>query len=208
MTARPGTDAREPYDRAYFEKWYRNPRHRVKSAAELARQAAFVVHTAEWVLGRRIRTVLDVGCGEGNWRPVLRRLRPRVHYTGIDPSDYAVKRWGRRRGIRAGNLGSLDECVGDRAFDLVLCVGMLNYVAPAELRRGLAALQAHADGLVYLEIFTGDDDGVTGDVGREPMRPAAWYRRMIRRAGLVSLGLHCYVPDWLAANTAVLERAT
>src|SRR3546814_486714 len=91
MTARPETDARESYDRAYFEKWYRNPRHRVKSPVELSRQAAFVVHTAEWVLGRRIRTVLDVGCGEGNWRPVLRRLRPRVHYTGIDPSDYEVK---------------------------------------------------------------------------------------------------------------------
>lgn len=206
MTARPGS-AQGPYDRAYFEKWYRNPRHRVKSPVELARQVAFVVHAAEWVLGRRIRTVLDVGCGEGNWMPVLRRLRPRLHYTGVDPSTYAVRRWGRRRGIRAGNLGSLDECVGDGSYDLVLCVGMLNYVAPAELRRGLASLHARAGGLAYLEIFTSDDDDVIGDVGREPMRPASWYRRTIRRAGFVPLGLHCYVPQWLTDNTAVLERA-
>ena len=64
------------YDRAYFDKWYRNPRYRVKTPAELARQAALVVHAAEWVLQRKLRTVLDVGCGEGNWYPVLRKLRP------------------------------------------------------------------------------------------------------------------------------------
>ncbi|MBC8089553.1 MAG: hypothetical protein H7Z40_19995, partial [Phycisphaerae bacterium] len=51
------------YGKSYFDKWYRNPRHRVKSPSELARQVAFVLHTAEWVLARPVRTVLDVGCG-------------------------------------------------------------------------------------------------------------------------------------------------
>ena len=53
------------YDQRYFDKWYRHPRFRVKSSAELARQAAFVMRAAEFVLGRPIRTVLDVGCGDG-----------------------------------------------------------------------------------------------------------------------------------------------
>ena len=64
------------YDRAYFDKWYRSPRHRVKSPGELRRQAAFVLAAAEYILGRPVRTVLDVGSGEGQWNPALRRLRP------------------------------------------------------------------------------------------------------------------------------------
>ena len=49
------------YDQSYFDKWYRHPQHRVKSAVELRRQVEFVVRMAEWVLGRPIRSVLDVG---------------------------------------------------------------------------------------------------------------------------------------------------
>lgn len=52
----------DKYDRDYFDKWYRNPRFRVKTTRELARQVAFVVAAAEHLLGRTIRTVLDVGC--------------------------------------------------------------------------------------------------------------------------------------------------
>ena len=84
----------DKYDRDYFDKWYRSPTHRVRSAAELARLVAFVLSTADYVLGRRVRTVLDVGAGEGNWLPVLRRLRPNVAYQGVDPSAYAVRRFG------------------------------------------------------------------------------------------------------------------
>ena len=53
------------YDQAYFDKWYRHPAHRVKSPAELRRQVEFVVRQAEWVLGRPIRSVLDVGFVQG-----------------------------------------------------------------------------------------------------------------------------------------------
>ena len=38
------------YDQAYFDKWYRHPQHRVKTPRELARQVAFVLAAAEWVL--------------------------------------------------------------------------------------------------------------------------------------------------------------
>ena len=34
------------YDRAYFDRWYRNPRHRVKSEAELRRKVAMIVALA------------------------------------------------------------------------------------------------------------------------------------------------------------------
>jgi SAM-dependent methyltransferase len=96
VTAPVDTGRGERYDAAYFDKWDRHPVHRVKSAAELARQVAFVLHTAEWVLGRRVRTVLDVGCGEGHWYPALRALRPRIAYAGVNPAD-----WKNRQGMLA-----------------------------------------------------------------------------------------------------------
>ena len=69
------------YDRAYFDKWYRDPRHSVASLGELKRKIAMVVAQAEYYLGRPIRNVLDVGCGEATWRAPLRAL-PSAHRCG------------------------------------------------------------------------------------------------------------------------------
>ena len=44
------------YDRDYFNKWYRDPRHAVGSPAELRRKVAMVVAQAEYYLARPIRT--------------------------------------------------------------------------------------------------------------------------------------------------------
>ena len=50
-----------------------------------------------------------------------------------------------------------------KEYDLILCVGMLNYLEPAHLEPGLAHLYELAHGLVYLELFTSSDRGVFGD---------------------------------------------
>jgi SAM-dependent methyltransferase len=194
------------YDRAYFDKWYRHPRFRVKSPLDMQRQLQFVVATTEYVLDRPVRRVLDVGCGEGNWRAVLKRIRPKVRYYGVDGSAYAVQRFGTRRNIRLGTLGSLGSLGLPAAFDLILCLGVLNYVAAKELRRGLRQMILRLHGLAYLEIFTRDDDA-TGDFTQEYARSPRWYRREFREAGLVSLGMHCYLPRRLAGHTAALERS-
>ncbi|HSX60962.1 MAG TPA: methyltransferase, partial [Tahibacter sp.] len=46
------------YDRAYFDKWYRDDQHRVISREVLARKVAMAVAMAEYYLGRPIRNVL------------------------------------------------------------------------------------------------------------------------------------------------------
>ena len=194
------------YDQRYFDKWYRNPRYRVKSPQELARQVALVVSAAEYVLSRTLRTVLDVGCGEANWLAPLRRLRPRVQYTGVDSSEYVVSRFGTSRNIRLGTIDSLDRMRLRKEYDLVLCVGMLNYLDPAQLRTGLAHLYELANGVVYLELFTSVDRGVFGDTRGTRLRTPAWYRARIREARFLSCGMHCYIPDWLQEQTSALER--
>src|SRR6476469_5406915 len=90
------------YDRAYFERWYRDPtlkREAIGGTARLARKVAMAVATAEYWLERPLRSVLDVGCGEGAWQPVLKKLRPKATYIGFDASDYAIERYGRRRNL-------------------------------------------------------------------------------------------------------------
>jgi SAM-dependent methyltransferase len=194
------------YDRRYFDKWYRHPRHRVKTRQDMARQLGFIVSATEYLLERPLRTVLDVGCGEGNWAPVLRALRPRAHYLGVDGSDYAVKRFGKRRNLRHGSLGTIGSIGLEGPFDLILCLGVLNYVGDDELRRGLRQLHDLAGGMAYLEIFTRSDDA-SGDFRRTSARWPAWYRGVIRRAGFIPVGLHCYLPRGLAFHAAALERA-
>ncbi len=193
------------YDKAYFDKWYRHPHHRVKTPVELRRQVTFVVGMAEWVLGRPVKSVLDVGCGEGQWLPELRRIRRRVHYDGVDPSAYAVSRYGQRRRLQQGGIEHLGMLNLLPAYDLVVCCGMLNYLAPQVLRAGLTQVAQRTDGVAYLELFT-RADRIEGDTNWPTPRTGPWYRAALRTAGFTSIGMHGYVLTAQQSRVAVLER--
>lgn len=193
------------YDRAYFDKWYRHPTHRVKTATELARQVRFVLHTAEWVLGRNVRTVLDVGCGEGNWQPVLKQLRPTIEYDGVDPSGYAVERFGARRGLQQGGIEALDGLKLRDQYDLVVCCGMLNYLTTPQFRRGAAQVARRVGGVAYLEIFA-KGDAFEGDTEWPPLKSAEWYRKVLSDSALRSIGMQCYVTEARQSMVARMER--
>lgn len=172
----------------------------------MKRQLGFIVAATEYLLDRPVRTVLDVGCGEGNWSTVLRTLRPRARYVGVDGSEYAIRRFGARRNLHLGTLGTIGSMDLDGPFDLILCLGVLNYVAPDELRGGLRQLRQLAGGVAYLEIFTSADDA-SGDFRKAAAKSPSWYRRAFRQAGFISVGLHCYLPRELAWHAAALEQA-
>jgi SAM-dependent methyltransferase len=193
------------YDRAYFDRWYRRPGSRVRAASTVERTVRLAVAVAERVLARPVRSVLDVGCGEAPWQPLLQRLRPGSRYAGVDASAYAVERFGRRRNIRQARLEQLGDLGLDGPFDLVVCADVLHYVPTPELRRGLEALCPLVGGVAYLETLTAAD-GVEGDLREFQPRSAATYRRLFRAAGLLPLGLHCWAPRALAWELAELER--
>lgn len=192
------------YDRAYFDKWYRHPRHAVASRQELERKVALAVAAAEYYLGRRIVNVLDVGCGEGVWRAPLRRLRPSVEYLGLDGSQYAIARYGRSRNLRLTKFGDLEHLRFERDFDLIVCSDTLHYVRTPELRRGLRGLVDMLDGVAFLELFTREDEP-EGDRDGFLARPARWYQREFRAAGLIPCGTHCYIGPRLKDCVATLE---
>ena len=192
------------YGRAYFEKWYRSPRSRVISPAHLRRKVQMVVSIAEWFLRRPIRSVLDVGCGEGGWRRHIISLRPHVRYSGVDASDYVIRRFGRSRNIRKGTFGSLGELELNGTYDLIISSDVLHYVEDDEIERGLEALVRLADGLVFADMMT-RDDGMRGDFEEFHARSAAWYRKRFVKAGLIPCGMQCYLAPAIADEAIALE---
>lgn len=180
------------YDREYFNRWYRDPTDRVATRDSLERKVRLAVSIAEFVLGRPIRTVLDIGCGEAAWFPVLRRLRRDVRYIGVESSDYALERFGNARNIRRGTLEDLGELRLPRGIDLVVCADVLQYVDTRGVERGLKAIRRLLGGVAYIESFT-TSDAMEGDRENWHERTEAEYRRLFRAAKLTQCGPYCYL---------------
>ena len=191
------------YDRAYFDRWYRSSRRMVKPDV-VRRKVRLALAAAEHLLGREIATTLDVGCGEATWRGELRRLRPKLEYTGVDASEYVVRRYGRIRNVLQGSLATLDELPLARSYDLVVCSDVLQYVPNDEVERGLRALAKRTGGVAFIEAFT-RDDAMIGDHDEWHERTARWYRTAFREAGFRALGLYLFAGPGLRNALNELE---
>jgi len=193
------------YDEAYFAKWYRDPRTRVHTPESLRRKVRMVVGVAEYFLRRKVRSVLDIGCGEGAWRGELQRLRPEVRYEGIDPSEYVVRKYGRRRNISLGRFEDLPVLkLGREKYDLIVCADVLQYVADAALRRGVGRIAEVLGGVAFLEAYTSGDE-MEGDLSGWYSRCKGKYRRMFDAVGLSGCGLHCHLAPELLERAVELE---
>jgi SAM-dependent methyltransferase len=197
--------AAKRYDRSYFDRWYRDPRTRIHVRGAVERKVALAVAAAEYLIQRPVLSVLDVGCGEGPWQPILARLRPRARYAGVDSSEFAVRRWGRRRNLRIGTFGALAEAGLEGPYDLIVCSDVLHYVPDDEMAPGLAAIRALLGGVAWIELFT-SRDRIAGDFREMKRRTPAYYDRRFRRAGLVHAGLYTFVPGDFAPGTTAFER--
>ncbi|MFS8137472.1 MAG: class I SAM-dependent DNA methyltransferase [Thermomonas sp.] len=190
------------YDRDYFDRWYR--RGGIGDAKRLARKVALAVATAEYHLERPIRSVLDIGCGEGAWRAPLRKLRPKVEYIGFDGSQYAVSRYGRRRNLHLARFGDFEYLRPCAPVDLLVCSDVLHYLPTRELERGLPALAALCGGVAFIEAFAREDQAI-GDEDEFKSRPARFYRERLRAISLRPLGSHCWLSEGLVARATALE---
>jgi SAM-dependent methyltransferase len=196
--------AKQPkrYDQAYFQRWYRG---RALDGAALRRQVELAVVLTEAMIASRLRSVFDVGAGEGRWRTELRRLRPGVSYVGVEPSEWAVNKWGRRRNLIRGDLLSIDRLGLSGPFDLVIVSDVLHYLPTGVVRRGLLAVAPFVDGLLFAPTFTPADD-ITGDRVQFQQRRAATYRQAFASAGLRQVGPWAWTPRDRYEDLAELER--
>jgi len=196
---------RKQYDEAYFTHWYHGPGRRERQQ-QTARKAALAIAMAEYYLGHRVQSVLDIGCGEGDWRKPLLALRPELDYLGVDGSEYAIARHGRRRKLRLARFGQLAELRFGDSVDLIVCSDVLHYLAPAELRRGLSGFAELGHGLAFIDLFCKGDQA-EGDDHEFRARTPAFYRRLFTAAGLLSVGSNGYLLPPLHAHAALLERS-
>jgi SAM-dependent methyltransferase len=194
------------FDKRFFDKWYRGGDDRFRAGTWLARHAMVAISAAEYLLERPVRRVLDVGCGEGEWRAVLKKLRPRAHYAGIDPSEYVVSRFGKRRNISLGGFGSLGDVDALDSYDVVVCVDALHYMSTRDIEQGARALGKRLNGVAILHAFA-RGDAYEGDTGGITNRPAAWYRKTFKGAGLTPIGLGCWVGRSIVPSLSALELA-
>lgn len=195
------------YDQSYFDKWYRDPAHRVITPSTARRKAHLALAVAEYYLEHPVRTVLDVGCGEGHWQPILTEFRPQLQYTGVDSSPYAVERFGRRRNLVLGEFSQLDHLGLADAYDLIVCSDTLYYLSSSELTQGFTALVDRLAGVAFLEAYA-SDVALRGDIENLEPRTDAFYRKLFSRHGLVSCGAHCYLGPELAGCATALERGS
>ncbi|HTA65736.1 MAG TPA: class I SAM-dependent methyltransferase [Xanthomonadaceae bacterium] len=195
---------RKRYDRRYFDRWYRNGDAAAGRTALLRRKAALAVAMAEYHLGHPLRSVLDVGCGEGAWRAPLLKLRPKLEYLGVDASEYAVARYGARRNLRFARFAQLEQLRFGPPVDLLVCSDVLHYVRAGELRRGLSGFAELCGGVAWIEVFC-RGDAIEGDRLGFVRRSAAHYRRAFADAGFTACGSNGYLSPALARDAVALE---
>lgn len=89
------------------------------------------------LLSRCKGDLLDVGCGESRYVDILRRRSEagEVRYVGVDPDHDALDRfraaWPNAE-LHPGDAESLDDVLGDRAFDHVMMLRSWNHLREPE----------------------------------------------------------------------------
>lgn len=190
------------YDRRYFDAWYRQAG--IGDAQRLARKVALAVAAAEYHLERPLRSVLDIGCGEGAWRAPLLKLRPKARYLGFDSSEYAIRRYGARRNLHFARFGDFAQLRPCAPVDLLICSDVLHYLPTREFTLGLPGLAELCAGVAFLEAFAKEDETEGDNVGFHA-RPARFYRQRFAAAGFRFVGSHCWLSPTLAGDAAALE---
>ena len=190
------------YDADYFQRWYRDGG--IGGRQRLARKVALAVATTEYHLERPLRTVLDIGCGEGPWRAPLLKLRPKVQYMGFDSSEYAVRRFSRSRNLHYAQFRDFAQLRPCAPVDLLVCSDVLHYLSTRELDQGLPGLAELCGGVAFLETFAREDEA-EGDEHDFMNRHADFYRRRFESLGFRQLGSHCWLSPAIADQATALE---
>ena len=167
------------FDEAYYQRFYWDKKTSVIDPAHAERLGAFVCSYLSY-LRVPVHRVLDVGCGIGLWRDAIARHFPQAQYQGVEFSRHLCERHGWEQG------SVVDYAAHDPAepFDLVICQGVLPYLAPDELKRALANLGRLSRGGLYLEAVTRED--YEADIIDEDLTDSRLFRH---RAELYRRGL-------------------
>ncbi len=137
------------FDKGYYDRFYQSKKTRVSSADQVAHLCQGVVGMIRW-FGGDVGSVLDVGAGVGLWRDWFKKNVRAAKYRTTEISDYACKAYGHEK--RDISIWRAKE-----QFDLVVCQGVLPYLADEGASAALENLAAMTRGFLYLEAITRRD---------------------------------------------------
>ena len=168
---------RSRFDEDYYRRFYGDRSTRVAAPQAYRRLAGFVAAYIRH-LDLQVKSVLDIGCGLGQWREALKREFPGARYTGVEISDYLCEHHGWTK-------GSVVDFEPGRMFDLVICQGVLQYLTDRQAARAINNLGRLTRNALFLEVLTRRDwrencDRRTTD-GEVHLREGEWYRSRMRR---------------------------
>jgi len=177
-----GKDEHKSFGADYYQRYYSDAETRVSDVSEIRRLATFVAAYLQY-LQVDVRTILDVGCGVGNWRTVKDELWPDARYYGVEYSEHLCKEFGWHQ----GSIVTLDpkKDLGRAKFDLVVCQGVLQYLGDRHAATALNNLGKWTNGALYLEALTeldwqdNCDQAVTD--GNVHLRPGSFYRKRLSK---------------------------
>jgi len=166
----------ERFNKAYYDRFYRNPATRSAGDRDAQRQADFI---AAYLRYQRVavHSVADIGCGLGRLLRALGEAFPRARTLGVDPSLYLSEEYGWR-------CAALPGWTPPRPVDLVVCNDVLPYLDDDDAAEAIAKLAAATRKALFFGALTAEDLALC-DLGRTDtdvhLRQAAWYRRRLGR---------------------------
>ena len=157
----------------YYKRFY--GRGGVHDKKRIAQLGSAVHNMCAW-WGVSPKSVLDIGAGPGLWRDWYRDNFPNVRVTSTDVSEYACKKFGHQ-------LRDISHWTPSRAFDLVICHGVLQYPDDKSVESAVKNIAAATRHVLYLEIPTLLDFHTIVDPTSTDMevhqRPGDWYRGLL-----------------------------
>ncbi|MEK7410638.1 MAG: class I SAM-dependent methyltransferase [Actinomycetota bacterium] len=166
---------RTTFDEPFFKRFYsRTPVHSRRKIESLAT----AVHNMCTWWDVRISSVLDVGAGLGYWRDWYASNHPRVKVCSIDVSEYACTKYHHE-------LRDISTWRPSRAFDLVLCQSVLQYLSNSRADVAIEHLAAATKRVMYFEVPTSSDlkhivDRRSTDFNIYA-RSGEWYRKRLTK---------------------------
>lgn len=177
------------FDSAYYRRYYGYPNRRARNVEETRLLGAFVFGYLDY-LELPIKRVLDIGCGLGYWREVVESRPSQTEYVGVENSKLLCDRFG-------WIYGSVVDFRSRKTFDLVICDGVLQYLAQDQAVSALKNLASLCSGALYLNALTREDWKDNCDHSRTDgdvyVRKADWYRRQLE-PDFVGIGGCLFLP--------------